>query len=45
LSDVDGWRVAGSPVAGHSFATDKRGWHGVLRPQPDGVNQKRGGFQ
>src|SRR5262245_65749914 len=34
------WTVgaAGSPVAVHSFATGN-GWHGVLRPQPVGVNQ------
>lgn len=36
------WTIsgAGSPVAGHSFATGK-GRHGVLRPQPAGVNQVR----
>jgi len=30
--------VPGGPVAGHPFATG-RGWHGVLRRQPGGVNQ------
>src|SRR2546430_12432107 len=37
-SDVDGKAEPGNPVAGHPFATDD-GWHGVVRPQPGGVNQ------